>query len=516
MLNFTPKHAMKRYATALLPILMFFLAGARLSAQPAGEKLETILQKKLEAIVKDNSLPGATAAIVLPDGQMISLAAGYADREADVRMAPGARMFSGSVGKTFVAALALKQVEAGQLRLDEKLEDHFGQESWYQQLPNASEMTVRMLLQHTSGLPRYVFQPAFIQALKDQPDRSWKPEEQLGFVANMEPQHPAGKGWAYSDTNYLLLGMLLEKISGRSYYALLEEQILDPLGLEHTYPSTQPELPGLTQGYIGSQNILSLPRTKTVENGRYAINPQFEWTGGGLVTNAEDLAQWMHRLHGGKVIGKRLLREMRLPIDFRYGRPAETGYGLGCFAWQVGEGLHYGHEGIMPGHVTTVEYAADEDLAISIQVNTDEGFTSKLHGFVLELKAIVKTYLETLERAAILQNFNRQAVCWNAGDIDCYMKAYHPSDSIRTVSRQGVTFGYEAIRQQYKANWPPERMGQLHFDQMLLERIAPDTYSVIGRFNLRLPEREGPAQGWFSVLMKRIDGAWYMVSDHSS
>ncbi|MCB0589431.1 MAG: serine hydrolase [Phaeodactylibacter sp.] len=507
---------MKGQATILLLFLFLFFTSGQLRGQTAQENLEDALQKKLEAIVRDNSLPGATAAIVLPNGHQVSLAAGYADREADIRMEPGARMFSGSVGKTFVAALILKQVETGQLRLEEKLDAYFGEESWYRQLPNASEITVRMLLQHTSGLPRYVFQPAFIQALKDQPDRIWKPEELLGFVANMKHQHPTGKGWAYSDTNYLLLGLLLEKMTGKQYYTLLEEQILKPLGLQHTYPSTQAELPGLTQGYIGSQNVLGLPRNKTVENGRYAINPQFEWTGGGLVTSAEDLAKWMFSLQKGQILSHRMLQEMRLPVAFRSGLPAESGYGLGCFVWQVGEGLHYGHEGLMPGHVTSVEYAADEELAISIQVNTDEGFTSKLHGFALELKAIVKGHLEALEQAAILENFQQQEVCWNQGDIDCYMKAYFPSDSIRTISRQGVTFGYEAIRQQYRANWPPERMGRLHFDQMLLERISADTYSVLGRFNLQLPEREEPARGWFSVLMKRIDNEWYMVSDHSS
>ncbi|MCB0579304.1 MAG: beta-lactamase family protein, partial [Phaeodactylibacter sp.] len=158
---------MKNYATTLLLLLALSFAGSLLQSQPALQNLQTTLRKKLEAIVKDNSLPGATAAIVLPDGKLLSLAAGYADREADIRMMPGAQMFSGSVGKTFVAALVLKQVEAGKLRLDEKLEGHFGRESWYRQLPNASDITVRMLLQHTSGLPRYVFQPAFIQALKE-------------------------------------------------------------------------------------------------------------------------------------------------------------------------------------------------------------------------------------------------------------------------------------------------------------------------------------------------------------
>ena len=286
--------------------------------------------------------------------------------------------------------------------------------------------------------------------------------------------------------------------------------------MEKTFPSDKRELPGLTPGYIGSENILGFPNKKTVTDGHYAINPQFEWTGGGLITNSEDLARWMHQLHHNKLLSHRILKEMVLPVAFQTGQPARSGYGLGSFVWEVNGALHYGHEGIMPGHVTSVEFAKDAKIAIAIQVNTDEGFTRKLHGLSVELKRICLEGLLAMEEEAILDNFQRQEACWNQGSIDCYMEAYHPDDSICTISSQGVAFGYETIRQQYNRNWPQERMGQLHFDNFFMERLPPVLYTVIGRFNLAMEGRDEPYRGWFSVLMKKIDGKWLMVSDHSS
>ena len=164
-----------------------------LCAQEALETLKAGLQDRLEQFVAKNELPGATAAVVLPEGQLISLAAGFADLEAGTRMEPGALMFSGSVGKTFVAALVMQQVGQGAIGLEDKLIDHFGEHPWYQALPNAGEITVRMLLQHRSGLPRYVFLDSFKKALLQDRNRSWEPAELLNFVANKPAMHPARK-----------------------------------------------------------------------------------------------------------------------------------------------------------------------------------------------------------------------------------------------------------------------------------------------------------------------------------
>jgi D-alanyl-D-alanine carboxypeptidase len=383
----------------LTSIIILVNASALCFSQIDVNALKSELQTQLEEIIREEHLPGATFAVVLPEGQAINIAAGYNDREAFMPMTPDTRMLVGSTGKTFVAALVLQMVDKGLLHLDARVASYFGQQGWFTALPNHEYITVRMLLQHTSGLPRYVFSKAFKSALAQQPYNVWTPKELLTFIARQPARHEAGKGWFYSDTNYLLLGLLLEEVSGKEYYALLRENIIKPLALTFTNPSDQPHLEGLSQGYIGSQDILGLGVKKTISDGRYAINPQFEWTGGGLISNSNDLAQWMWQLHQGEVISSRLLKEMNLAVSFDKGIPSDTGYGLGNFVWQIeGKDVHYGHEGIMPGYVTSVEYASKDKIALAIQINTDEGFTTMLHQYLLRMKRIISSAIEASKR----------------------------------------------------------------------------------------------------------------------
>lgn len=383
------------YLRLLSFIILFVNASMLCFSQIDVSALQSELQTQLEEIISEEHLPGATFAAILPNGQSISIAAGYNDREAFIAMTPQTPMLIGSTGKTFVAALILQMVDDGELYLDERVAPYFSQQGWFTALPNHEYITVRMLLQHTSGLPRYVFSKAFKSALSRQPNKTWSPQELLSFIARQPARHDAGKGWSYSDTNYLILGLLLEAISGKTYYELLQEKIITPIALTATFPSNQVYLEGLSQGYIGSQDILGLGVKKTVQEGHYAINPQFEWTGGGLVSNSMDLAKWIWQLHQGNIISSRLLKAMNLPLSFDKGIPSDSGYGLGSFVWQTEDGdIHYGHEGIMPGYVTSVEYASMDEIALAIQVNTDEGFTTKLHQYLLKMKNIIDSKIE--------------------------------------------------------------------------------------------------------------------------
>lgn len=115
----------------------------------------------------------------------------------------------------------------------------------------------------------------------------------------------------------------------------------------------------------------------------------------------------------------------------------------------------------------------------------------------------------------IMENFNQQVKCWNAGDIGCYCKGYVNSDKTHIVSSGGITYGYDAIVASYKTNWPKERMGKLHFDQVNMEKLAESIYLVHGRYNLEYEEKQ-PVTGYFTVIMKKIDGKWLMYADHSS
>ncbi len=361
-------------------------------AQPNFATLKTGLQSTLDSIVTEQAIPGATAAIVMPDGQLISLAAGYADKEEKQAMPLGAQMLLGSVGKIFVSGLVLQLVDEGKIKLGDKVSAYFEGIEWYNRVPNAADLTILSLLNHTSGVPRYVFAPDFLSAIEKDPMRSWKPEECLAVILDQAPSHPTAKGWGYSDTNYILLGMIIEKVSGESYYQQLEERVIAAFHLRHTYPSTQRELPGLIQGYIGDNNFFKLPK-KVVSDGLYAMNPQFEWTGGGLVTNVEDLAYFIKWLHTGKIMSSATYQQFIKAADFRTGQAAETGYGLGTFVWNGRLGFSYGHAGVMPGYLTQVEFVKEKGFSIAFQMNTDQGSVKVNHENVQRLASWVDQFL---------------------------------------------------------------------------------------------------------------------------
>lgn len=497
--------------------LFFILLSTFCIAQSDFLDLRADLQKELDQIIVDDNFPGATVAVVLPDGRLISLAGGFDDKELAKPMRVGGQMFTGSTGKIFASTVALQLVSEGKFSLDDKVAKYLADEDWFSKIPNATDLTIRSLMNHTSGLPRYVFEESFLKAVKDTPMRFWKPRECMAVISGLPAKHLVGQGWGYSDTNYILLGIIMEKVTGDTFYNLSKNRLLLPLNLSNTYPSTQRALPGLVQGYIGENNFFSLP-PKTVENGLYAMNPQFEWTGGGYITNVEDMAFLLKWLHGGKVLSPTIYKELIQPVAFETGQPSETGYGLGTFVWETDLGKFLGHAGIMPGHLTQVEYSEKYQFSIAFQVNTDAGLGRKHHGHVQHCAGIVANYLKgqhKIEEQAILDNFKQQEDCWNEGSIECYMKAYVKSDSIRTISRNGVTYGYEPILQNYLKYYPEGTMGKLHFDQVNLTRLSEEYYYVTGRFNLTQEGKPEPRQGYFSVLMQKIEGRWLLVSDHS-
>ena len=116
---------------------------------------------------------------------------------------------------------------------------------------------------------------------------------------------------------------------------------------------------------------------------------------------------------------------------------------------------------------------------------------------------------------AIMANFDQQVKCWNQGEIDCYCQGYLKSNETRIVSSRGITSGYEAIVASYKKNWPKERMGQLRFDQVKMDKLSNKVYLVHGRFNLTYMDSK-PLSGYFTVIMKKVGGEWLMFADHSS
>ena len=360
--------------TLLVLFFSLLFGGINLGQPTTASKttaLRTALQLKLEEWHKAGNFPGATLGVVLANGESFSLAVGLADRELKSPMKPNSRMLAGSVGKTFAAATALQLVAEGKIGLDDKIEKYLGREPWFSRLPNAREITVRQLMNHTSGLVRYEFKDQFTKDLTANPDRVWKPAELVSYLLDEKPPFEAGKGWDYSDTNYIVLGMIIEKVTGNKFYDEANTRLIKPLKLTDTIPQNGPRLKGVVQGYAGPNNPFG-GKDAMILDGKFAINPQFEWTGGGYASTSHDLARWAKMIYEGKAFSSTLLPQV---LD---GVPApmlgrESKYGLGVIIRQTTAGASYGHSGFFPGYLTDMMYFPDSKVAVALQVNTSVG-----------------------------------------------------------------------------------------------------------------------------------------------
>jgi D-alanyl-D-alanine carboxypeptidase len=354
------------FVCLLLTISVYAQTGAAKKTE-----LKTALQLKLDEWHKAGSFPGATLGVVLANGESFGLAVGFSNRETRTSMKPTDRMLAGSVGKTFAAATALQLVKEGKIGLDDKIEKYVGSEGWFSSLPNAKDITVRQLMNHTSGLVRYEFKEQFTKDLTANPEKVWKPAELVAYLFGEKAPFEAGKGWDYSDTNYIVLGMIIEKVTGRKFYDEANRRLLKPLKLTDTIPQDGPRLKGVVQGYAGPNNPFGGTDTMIVD-GKFVINPQFEWTGGGYASTAHDLARWAKMIYEGKAFSSDLLPQVldgaSAPMLGR-----ETKYGLGVIIRKTTVGTSYGHSGFFPGYMTDMMYFPEHKVAIAVQVNTSVG-----------------------------------------------------------------------------------------------------------------------------------------------
>ena len=360
----------------LFQCIVLWLAGLLLvpslvHAQADQQQLQKQLQAKLESLYGQGSVPGVSAAVALPDGKVISVVAGWADRETKKAMTADTLMIQGSVGKTYVAAIALQLIHDKKLSLEEKVSTYLGKEPWFAQLPNAQDVTVKMLMNHTSGIMRYELDPKFTTDLTKQPTKVWTPAERISYVLGKKPRFAAGNGWDYSDTNYIVLGMIIEKITGKSMEDLIKTKLLEPLGLKQTMSSDRLTIPGLAQGYAGPQNPFGGKELMLNADGSMIVNPQFEWAGGGMASTPSDLARWAKLMYEGKAFDASMLPVMLEGVKApMLGREAQ--YGLGVILRPTPLGKTYGHSGFFPGYMTEVMYWPEAKVAVAVQVNTSE------------------------------------------------------------------------------------------------------------------------------------------------
>jgi CubicO group peptidase (beta-lactamase class C family) len=327
------------------------------------------LQDRLDDMRQRAGFPGAAVSIVLEDGRTLDVVSGTADGTQPLTLA--SRMPAGSVGKTFVAAAILKAVDDGVLNLDTPIEKWMGRQLWWDRVPNAHQLTLRMLLSHRSGIPEAQENDAFMTAITTNLDKNWIASQLINFVLDQKPRSKPGTKYFYTDMNYVIAGAVYERAVGRPLFGEIERNFIEPLGLAQTVPAAKRDLTDVVPGRLDPGEKMYAAhglKDSSMRNGRFAYNAQAEYAGGGIISTSHDLARWASQLWTAKVFSEARLAEM---LD---GKPTDAKgvlYGLGTEIHASSRGPIYVHDGWIFGYQSVMLYLPDLKLAAAIQVNAD-------------------------------------------------------------------------------------------------------------------------------------------------
>lgn len=366
--------------------LSLFVSSLLLVQAPADAgAIQARLQARLEELHAAAEFPGATVGFVLPDGTTGECAVGFSDLETKTPMKPHNRMFAGSIGKTFVASVLFQLVAEKKVGFDDPLSKHLGSKTYFDRIPNAKLLTIRHLMNHTSGIKEHVLNPAFLKAANDNPDRTFTGDELASYALDTAPLFEPGKGWSYADTNYIFVGLVIEQVTGKALYDEAVARLLKPLALSRTEPQISRTFKDLAIGYSMPNSPFGFKDRVQLPDGKYPFNAQMEWCGGGFLSNALDLAKWAKAMFEGKAYGTELHSQIL------EGQKANTGpnekYGLGVQIRPSEWGETYGHSGWFPGYLSDMAYIPSKKIAVAVQFNTDHGAKIKrrTYSFLLEM-----------------------------------------------------------------------------------------------------------------------------------
>ncbi|GAA2211688.1 serine hydrolase domain-containing protein [Nonomuraea monospora] len=355
---------MKRAMTAFLAAIslgaMTLTTGPAAAAQAGGGLDRESLRRTLNA-VHEAGMYG-TYSYVADGRQSWKGAAGFADVETRRPVRPDLVHRVGSVTKTFTAVAVLQQVGKGTIDLDAPIARY---------LPGlirdgrGEQITVRMLLNHTSHISDYdhlVFQRA--EDLDANQFRTWRPEELIDLaLAAPATGQPGALPGEYSNTGYLIAGLLLEKVTGVKAERYITDHVIREAGLRHTSFPRTPHIPGPhSKAYEGLSGLIDPPRDYSV------YDMSIAWTAGALVSTMEDLSRFYRLLLRGELLDARLLAEMQKTVPLRAG-DGVAGYGLGLTTADLPCGRFWGHEGGFFGMTTVSVSSADGSRQVSAGFN---------------------------------------------------------------------------------------------------------------------------------------------------
>jgi D-alanyl-D-alanine carboxypeptidase len=355
------------------------------STLPHDARLEAGLQQVLErAVAKPEVfLPGAITYYRAPGYAPWSGSAGLGELQGQVPMRPDARIRAGSILKTFVATVTLQLVEEGVLSLDQTLPELLPS-TVIDRFANADRITLRMLLNHTSGIPEFTT-PEFDAAVATHPEHVWTSDELLDIAAAQPATSEPGTSWSYSNANYTLVGMVLDRLGGASWRWQVRARLLIPLRLDST------ELPEPGDRTVGSEYAHGYVWAGDAPVELSYVDPSMAGAAGGnaMVSTVEDLARFVEALLAGRLFAHRAtLDAMATMVVADEGTGIPHWYGLGLERYELGGTTVVGNAGGAAGYTTMMYRIPDRDATIVTSVNSGDLLTHALNVLIPSLEVI--------------------------------------------------------------------------------------------------------------------------------
>ncbi|MFI9329741.1 serine hydrolase domain-containing protein [Kitasatospora sp. NPDC052868] len=337
----------------------------------AGGRPDSV-QSDLSALVKDDGVPAALASVKGRDGRTRSYTAGVGDLATGAKVPVDGQIRAGSNTKAFTAVVVLQLVAEGKVGLDASVETY---------LPgllrgdgiDGRDITVRQLLQHTSGLPDYMETPALPDFTTIQ-YRYFEPRDLLDSALAQKARFPAGASWEYSNTNYIVAGLLVQKVTGRPVGEEITKRVIDRIGLRHTYFP----VPGDTRIHEAHPHgyYRSSPDAPPIDYTE--MDSSAAWAAGAIVSTNTDLNSFYAALLGGRLLPAAQLAEMRTTVPAELLGPGVR-YGLGVQSKPLScGGLSWGHGGTTAGYRSR-NGITDDGRAAAITVTTIPGGVGAQH-----------------------------------------------------------------------------------------------------------------------------------------
>lgn len=343
----------KQWLFLLLALVL--LVGCQAQRQAYAE-LQQLMQTRFAA-----DGPGVVLVVKSPRiGEQI-LAVGRANVETGQAIRSTSHFRIGDMTKAFVSTLVFQLVEERKVALDDTLTQHFAPEIT-NNLPNAGQITIRQLLNMSSGLPDYRDNPAFLTAVAADPLRKWSAAEALSYAYGLPAQQAPGAGYAYSNTNYLLLQLLIEAKMDNTLAKKLRDRVLAKLSLDDTYLEVAEDLPvGYVPGYVWENGRSA--------NGGYvntlALGDARGLGDRGLISNALNLAKYAPALYERSFTGENGRAESLATLPM----PTGDAYGLGIMRRESAWGPMWGHDNEQPGYAGQMWYLPDHETTLVLLSN---------------------------------------------------------------------------------------------------------------------------------------------------